>query len=594
MADPLDGFQAEASGHSGPSPFHVPHHSSPSSSDPFSTNSRNVPAPLDSDDISQRSGMHSAAGQGDAWTTSPGRNGFVPREARTTGDRRTLESDEDDYGHRASGSDGQAVAPRQAAPGGFVRIRILGIDRNRRDMYVKFNAESNLPSFRNSTYRAVSRSYTEFTSYVSALSITCPQSIIPALPLPQTSAATDEEDDRILKQQYQKWAVRLMQDQAIVRDEETRSFVESDFGYTPHHRKKATASFPSFSRASKGGELDDPLTLAKISMARLETTFLETSKTVERMSKSRRQAATVVNELGDQITTFSMSENYAPLAGGLKRLARGMKVDADLMAVQSVNELVHLGDTLLYQSSNARSARETLSNRDSVSEEHRAAVKLTIQKRRNIEKLRSSAKELRSDKVDEALEELDEAQRHETLLTARLSAISSSLSPSLARHSVQTHADILGTLLDHARSNLVYEKQRLKEFETLRSEMKNIRKLEGGVVYHHDHSQVANTARANVPPVMSASPGQRNSSATSASMSPSPSTSSATSRNRQAMPEGDPLSSNLTGDPRNLNSMAQKAQKRTVRSMASSVVVEGDRRQRVDARMAASMLANGF
>lgn len=204
------------------------------------------------------------------------------------------------------------------------------------------------------------------------------------------------------------------------------------------------------------------------------------------------------------------------------------------------------------------------------------------------------------------------------MLTARLSAISSSLSPSLARHSVQTHADILGTLLDHARSNLVYEKQRLKEFETLRSEMKNIRKLEGGVVYHHDHSQVANTARANVPPVMSASPGQRNSSATSASMSPSPSTSSATSRNRQAMPEGDPLSSNLTGDPRNLNSMAQKAQKRTVRSMASSVVVEGDRRQRVDvssalaslqpfalvdatlvldreqARMAASMLANGF
>lgn len=78
--------------------------------------------------------------------------------------------------------------------------------------------------------RAVSRSYTEFTSYVSALSVTCPQSIIPALPLPQTSAATDEEDDRILKQQYQKWVVRLMQDQAVVRDEETRSFVENDFG----------------------------------------------------------------------------------------------------------------------------------------------------------------------------------------------------------------------------------------------------------------------------------------------------------------------------------------------------------------------------
>lgn len=65
---------------------------------------------------------------------------------------------------------------------------------------------------------------------MSALAVTCPQSIIPALPLAQLSTATDEEEDRILKQQYQKWVVRLMQDQAVVRDEETRNFVESDFG----------------------------------------------------------------------------------------------------------------------------------------------------------------------------------------------------------------------------------------------------------------------------------------------------------------------------------------------------------------------------
>lgn len=69
-------------------------------------------------------------------------------------------------------------------------------------------------------------------------------------------------------------------------------------------------------------------------MARLETTFLESSRTVEKMSKSRRQCASAVNELGDQITTFAMSETYTPLANGFKRLARGMKVDADIMAVQ--------------------------------------------------------------------------------------------------------------------------------------------------------------------------------------------------------------------------------------------------------------------
>ncbi|GAA6024755.1 hypothetical protein JCM11491_004803 [Sporobolomyces phaffii] len=588
MSDPLNPFQAEPSSSS--SPFHVPHVSPPSSDSPAFDQYLGH---------AQQSEANIEPGQGDAWGggATSARSGMVPRGARTTDDRRVHERDEDDYGHRPGpAGDEQPAAARQVAPEGFVRIRILGIDRNRRDMYVKFNAESNLPTFRNSTYRAISRSYTEFTAYVSALSVTCPQSIIPALPLPQTSAATDEEDDRILKQQYQKWVVRLMQDQAIVRDEETRSFVESDFGYTPHHRKKSATAFPSFTRASKGGELDDPLTISKVSMARLESTFLESSKTVEKLSKSKRQAATAVNELGDQITTFSMSENYAPLASGFKRLARGMKVDADLMAVQSINDLVHLGDALLYQSSNARSAKETLSNRDSVSEEHRTAVKLTIQKRRNIEKLRSSAKELRSEKVDEALEELDEAKRHETLLTARLAAISSSLSPSLARHSVQTHTDLLSTLLDHAKSNLLYEKQRLKEFETLRTEMKNIRKLEGGVVYHH-HGQPSPTAspRANFSSPGSVPGVPRNGSSISAPMSPAPSTASSTAASVPPHASHDPLSpSNVSSHSRDLSSMAQKPQKRTVRSMASSVVVEGDRRQRVDARMAASMLANGF
>lgn len=79
----------------------------------------------------------------------------------------------------------------------------------------------------------MSRSYTEFGNLVSALSVTCPQSIVPALPLQQTSAATDEEDDRLIKSAFQKWVVRLTSDPAVIRDEETRSFIESDFGVRP-------------------------------------------------------------------------------------------------------------------------------------------------------------------------------------------------------------------------------------------------------------------------------------------------------------------------------------------------------------------------
>ncbi|GAA5951248.1 hypothetical protein JCM21900_004387 [Sporobolomyces salmonicolor] len=545
--------------------------------------------------------------------------GLVPREPQAIdspsghGARRRKDTDEE-----AAGVPQQGQARQQQE--GFVRLRIVGLDRNRRDIYIKFNAESNLPTFRNSTYRAISRSYAEFMAYVSALSVTCPQSIIPALPLAQTSAATDEEDDRLIKSAFQKWAIRLTSDPSVIRDEETRSFIESDFGYTPRHRKKTASAF-AFSRSSRlPGEVDDPLTSAKMSMARLETAFMDTAKVVERTSKTRRATATAVNELGDQLNTFAMAEGYQPLANGFKRLARSCKVDADLLAIQSINEQVALGDILVYQSANARSAKDTLSNRDGVVEDHRQAAKATIQKRRNIEKLRS-ASSLKSDRVDEALDELAEAKKHETLLSTRLAAISSHLQPSLTSHSVSTHADLLSALAEHARSNLLYEKQRLKEYETLRPEMKAIKKPEAGVIYHTPPAGAVGRAG-----VASAAGMQRSASNLSAASSasgsllPHPqSPSGSPTLNRRFVGPGspsftpplsprvgagggggDPLSAGgggpgaAAGAGRDLSSMAQKTQKRTVRSMASSVIVEGDRRQRVDARMAASMLANGF
>jgi len=82
--------------------------------------------------------------------------------------------------------------------------------------------------------------------------------IVPALPLPQTSATTDEEgqsspdflclmvdfqvrradpiviwcatDDRLVRIAIQRWFARICDDPIIQRDEELRSFVESDFG----------------------------------------------------------------------------------------------------------------------------------------------------------------------------------------------------------------------------------------------------------------------------------------------------------------------------------------------------------------------------
>lgn len=106
-------------------------------------------------------------------------------------------------------------------------------------------------------------------------------------------------------------------------------------------------------------------------------------------------------------------------------------------------------------------------------DEHRSAAKSAISKRRAIERLKGSSS-IKADKVDDALQELDEvrytlsfplsfsrlipyfpqAMQQETLLSARLTSISSDLLPSLKTHSIQTHEDLLSSLTAHARTNL--------------------------------------------------------------------------------------------------------------------------------------------
>ncbi|ORY80719.1 Vps5 C terminal like-domain-containing protein [Leucosporidium creatinivorum] len=517
-----------------------------------------------------------------------------PRSARTYDEQRRVREEGDEQQNRSNGNARQAGPPQDP----FVRIKIVGLEKNRRDIYIKFNAESNLPSYRNSTYRSISRSYSEFLKLSEALSITCPQSILPALPLAQTSAATDEEDDRLVKLAFQRWVGRVTSDQAVMKDEEMRSFIESDFGYTPRSRRKTGSSF-HFPRGSRlPGEQDDDLTLAKSAMTRLELQFNETAKVVEKVSKARRQVAQAYNDVGDHLNTFATTETYTPLANGIKKLARTTKVQADLLAVQSTAEQVSLGDSLAYQAMNARSAKQTLSGRDSIVDEHREAVKSTISKRRAIEKMKSSAS-IKGDRVDEALDELDEAQKHETLLSHRLSAISTNLQPSLQTHSRAAHQDLLTTLLDHARSTLLYEKQLLKELELVRPELHNIKKPQAGVYYHTPPAGMGSpTPNPRGPPGPIGAGGggsptmQRTSSlgaSSTSTISPNRdgvrpgSKSMFVGRGAPNFGEEGPLGgAGPLGAEGGGASMAKKVQQRTVRSMASSVQVEGDRRQRVD------------
>ena len=148
--------------------------------------------------------------------------------------------------------------------------------------------QTNLSNFTGTAYRNVSRSYVEFQQLYDALTHNNPQTIIPALPLAQTSAPTDEEDDRLVKIMLQRWFTRVCEDMILVYDEELRSFVESDFGYQPTPRpKRKTSSGFSLIRRHVPDE-DEELQRARFELTKLEGHFFDSAKALDRVSLTRK------------------------------------------------------------------------------------------------------------------------------------------------------------------------------------------------------------------------------------------------------------------------------------------------------------------
>jgi hypothetical protein len=191
-------------------------------------------------------------------------------------------------------------------PEEYLRVRITGLDRNRRDILVRFDAQvsfpfwciyllthfrqrqTNLSNFTGNTYRNVQRSYLEFQQFYDSLIHSCPQTIVPALPFAQTSAHTDEEDDRLVKVMLQRWLTRICEDPILVHDEELRSFIESDFGYqpTPRPRRKTGSGFSLIRRGVP--DEDEELQRARFELTKLEGQFFDAAKAIDKLTRARK------------------------------------------------------------------------------------------------------------------------------------------------------------------------------------------------------------------------------------------------------------------------------------------------------------------
>lgn len=112
-------------------------------------------------------------------------------------------------------------------------------------------------------------------------------------------------------------------------------------------------------------------------------------------------------EMGHKLISVATTETHPHLSNALRKFGRTWHSLSDLDQAQAISECVIMGDSLGYQALNARSAKETLQQRTGVLDEYQAAVKTTISKRRQIERLKASSN-IQAHRVDEALEDLEE------------------------------------------------------------------------------------------------------------------------------------------------------------------------------------------
>lgn len=128
----------------------------------------------------------------------------------------------------------------------------------------------------------------EFQQFYESIVQNNPQTIIAALPLAQTSAPTDEEDDRLVKIMLQRWITRVCEDPILINDEDVRAFIENDFGYqpTPRPRKKTSSGFSLIRRHVP--DEDEDLQRARFELTKLEGQFFDAAKAVDKLAVTRK------------------------------------------------------------------------------------------------------------------------------------------------------------------------------------------------------------------------------------------------------------------------------------------------------------------
>ncbi|KAL4807753.1 hypothetical protein BDV18DRAFT_135967 [Aspergillus unguis] len=367
---------------------------------------------------------------------------------------------------------------KQPTPVYKIQAKITALERTgKKDPVLRFDVHTNIPRFRTTQYRDVRRTHSEFVKLADHLMSANPEAFVPAVPPPLTPAgAGTEEDEFRVKASMQRWLNTILDNEVLVQDEEITLFVESDFGYSPVVRLKQPATGVRRKVLKQFAPPPDDTPELQNARPVVKTFYLgsmDAGHKVDRVVKARRGLGLAESDFGVKIGQMHVQETHPGLSNAYRKLGKVIQTVGDYHAVQATAEATTLGDPLSYHSSDALIVKETLTNRHILLRELLQAQQATRSKRAAADRLKVSSS-VRPDKVDEAINALDEAQNQEDYLTKKTQRVTSNLLNEKRRWFERTSNDIWLSLREYTLRQIETERRTLATLESVRPEIRSI------------------------------------------------------------------------------------------------------------------------
>ncbi|CCG82729.1 Vacuolar protein sorting-associated protein vps17 [Taphrina deformans PYCC 5710] len=359
----------------------------------------------------------------------------------------------------------------------FLKTNITALERAKKDPIVRFDAQTNLPGFRTTQFRDTRRTHHEFEKLADHLVNNNPECMVPALfPSSTSYGSGTDEDERKVKNNMQHWLNLVCNNIVLIRDPEIVHFIESDFGWSPVNSSGKPATGIK-RRAIKQLQPppDDSVELAEARpvVKQFHLLTAESESRLHRVVKSRTGLALAEQDFGKKLGALSEGETHTGLANALGKLGRILQAVSDAHSAHATHEAATLGDALAYHSRDAFVAKETLTTRQFLIRELNQAQNSSRTKQANASRLKSSSS-IQSTKVDEALSLLEEAKATEQQLSSKLTRVTSNLLLENRAWKLRTAKELKSAIADFVRKQVESERRILATLESVRPDVRAI------------------------------------------------------------------------------------------------------------------------